>query len=186
MLFGPITLAVEWFGILLGIHYLGSYNTNLAISTVTTSPSPLPLVFGLTLTTVGVTYFLFGLSLKRVSNKVPIAAFIAGVAFTLTGWIPYSGHGGTSDIAHNAFNYIAIGGYISMIWLLRDHPLRPISKASRFFFFMLVGISLTAFISLFVLHRFIAYVQLTLLVAIQIWTLIVVWHTLRQKKQSDL
>lgn len=80
--FGPITLVVEWLGLALGIHYLRTFNTNEAISTVTTSPHPLPLIFGLTLTTVGVTYFLFGLSLKHISRRIPIIAFVAGIAFT--------------------------------------------------------------------------------------------------------
>jgi hypothetical protein len=177
--FGPITLVIEWCGILLGIHYLASYNTNKAISTVSTAQSPLPLIFGLTLTTVGITYFLFGLSLKHISRRIPYTAFIAGIAFTLTGWIPYTGNGGTGDLAHNLFNCIAVAGYIAMIWFLREHPLEPISKASQYFFYMLVVTSFTALISLYILHRFVTYAQLTLLVLIQIWTLVVVWHTKR-------
>lgn len=174
--FGPLTIAIEWTGIIL-LSKINGFNLNEALSTVTTAPRPSPLIFGVTLTLASITYFIFSLSLKTVSSRVPHIALLSGIAFTLTGWIPYRGDGGTLDVLHSLCSYIAVVGYMYMIWTVRNHPVKPISKASMGIIWLLLLVILISFYSLFIAHRYIALIELLILFIIQAWTIIVVWHS---------
>lgn len=178
--FGVITVAIEWIGIILGALYTKNFNPNIPISVASTSAQPLPLIFGVVLSCVGITYFMFSLSLKESNRALPYFAAVAGLAFVLTGWIPYTGLGGRLDTFHNTAVDIAILGYAGMVFLMTKHPHNRIKRSSVVILGALFVCCLFSFISLYVLHRFTAIVQLIILVLLQIWTVIIFWHESKQ------
>lgn len=181
--FGPLTVLIEWVALILGLLYLHHFDLNNAISSVTTASWPLPLLFGGTLTIVAVTYSLFAVSLRSYSRHIPVVAIIAGIAFIITGWVPYTGTDGVNNIVHNTASFVAVVGYIAIIWLLRDHPKKRVSQTTRLTYkLLLVGIC-AASISMYATHRYIALMQLYLLFIIQAWTVFIVWHELRESGQ---
>ncbi len=174
--FGLVTVVAEWVGLVLGYAYLHRLDPNKALSTATVAPAPLPLIFGLTLTVAGVTYAIFSLALRPYSRWIPYYAIIAGIAFSIAGWTRYTGYGGTQDVVHQISSYIALFGYLAMIWLLRSHPKRHISVASKTVTGVIVGALGLAVLTNYVFHQYFAYVQLLILISIQTWTVLVVWH----------
>lgn len=182
--FGIITVTIEWVGIILGAYYTKNFNPNIPISVASTSAQPLPLIFGLVLSFVGITYFIFSLSLKDINRAIPFIAGIAGLAFILTGWIPYTGLGGRLDTFHNTAVDIAILGYAGMVFLMTKHPHRRIKQSSTAILGALFVCCLFSFISLYALHKFTAVVQLFILMLLQLWTIIIVWHEGKRSVES--
>lgn len=174
--FGPIAVCIEWFAILLALNYKQEFNPHHALSTATTSAQPLPLVFGVTLSVVAVTYALFAFALRSYSRYIPLLGFISAISFTLTGWIPYTGTGGTHDILHNICSFISVACYIGIVWQLSKHPKKHIRNASTVSSSLLVLGVILSFISMYAIHQYIAFVQLHLLFIIQCWTVFIVWH----------
>ena len=175
-LFGIITVAIEWIGIVLGAYYTQNFNPDIPISVATTSARPLPLIFGVVLSCVGITYFVFSLSLKNSNRAIPYIAAIAGLAFMLTGWIPYTGLGGHLDTLHNTAVDVAILGYAGMVLLMTKHPHKRIKQSSMAILSALLVACIFSFVSLYVIHKFTAIAQLVILVLLQIWTIIIFWH----------
>lgn len=174
-LFGPLTVLIEWAGLLIGMQYAKNFDPNKAISTLSVSPQPLPLIFGLTLNLAGLSYFIFSFALKEHSKNITTVAFISGGLLALTGWITYSGNGGIADIAHNLCICLAVGGYCTIIWMIRDHHDHRIRLATKSTLWILFAVGCLAFYSLFISHRFESFAELLTLFFIQVWTLIVVW-----------
>lgn len=174
-LFGPLTVLIEWIGLLIGMQYAKNFDPNKAISILSVAPQPFPLIFGLTLTLAGSSYFIFSFALKEHSKNITTVAFISGVLLALTGWIAYSGNGGIADMAHNLCIYLAVGGYCTMIWMIRDHHDHRIRLATRSTLWLLLLVGCLAFYSLFISHRLESVAELTVLFFIQVWTLVIVW-----------
>lgn len=173
---GLITVAVEWLGLLTSLAYTHRLDPNKALSTSTQAPWPVPLIFGLTLTIAGLSYAIFSFALKPYSKWIPFWAIVAGFAFMMTGWTPYSGYGGRADLIHQFFSYVALMGYVIMIWLLRAHPRRHIRVSSTTVACLIIGATGFAAISHFALGRYFAYAQLLILLLIQTWTVYVIWN----------
>ncbi len=174
--FGLVTIVVEWLGLTIGWAYMHHLDPNKALSTASVAPHPLPLIFGLTLTTVAITYAIFAMALRSYSKWIPVYAVLAGVGFCVAGWAPYSGYGGAMDVIHQVGSYVALVGYLIMIWLLRSHPKRHISIASKTVVAIILAAGGLVILTNYVFHRYFAYVQLLILFSIQSWTVLVVWH----------
>lgn len=176
---GPLTVAIEWTGLFIGSFYLKGFDFNNALSTLTGAQAPLPLIFATTLILAGLTYVGFCLALKRYSANIPIMGVLSGIFLALTGIIAYTGHGGIGDLLHNLVITIAIIGYSCVIYLMKDHPMGAIQQASVWLFRVFIfGIAL-AIVALYMINRYIAFAQLFILLIIQIWTIIIVWHERR-------
>lgn len=181
--FGPLTVLIEWIGIVMLLSS-NSFDPNVPLSVATNADYPLPLLFGLFLTAIAISYTLFALPLKTYSEYIPKLAALAGITFILTGWIPYTGHDALTDTVHNIASYIAIGSYVLIVWFMRSHPKKPISVASKIAYkSMILGI-IAAFITLYVFDAYVSLAQLYILVSIQLWTIWVVWHEMRPPKIS--
>src|SRR5680860_1014239 len=113
--FGILAVFVEWTSLVTSL-FIHSFDPNSALSTATVGPQPLPFIFGATLTIAGIAYFIFSLSLRQYDKRIPYYALFAGVSFALTGWLPYSGAGGVTDVPHQICSYFALLGYLAMIW----------------------------------------------------------------------
>lgn len=183
--FGPITILIEWTALIIASFYFHAFHPNQALSEITAAAWPLPFIFGLTLTVASITYFLFALALRSYSKLIPYFALIAGIAFALAGWIPYHGHGGTTDLFHNLCSYTAGFGYTAIVWLLRKHPSRKVSLMSTIIFSLAVTSIALAFITLFVVHKYVAYIQLLIMVLLQTWALIVTFYERTKLKLAD-
>lgn len=183
--FGSLAVCIEWFAIAMALSYKQEFNPNHALSTATTSAQPLPLVFGVTLSAVAVTYALFALSLRTYSRNIPLLGFISAISFTLTGWIPYTGTGGTHDVLHNVCSFISVACYIGIVWLLTKHPKKHIRHASAVSSSLLILGVILSFISMYAIHRYIAFVQLYLLFIIQCWTVFIVWHERKYVREQN-
>ncbi len=182
LLFGPVTLLLEWTGILIGSYYAKGFNPNRAISTLSTASQPLPFIFGITLTLAGFTYFLFSLALADHDRRIPVIGAIAGLLFAFTGWLPYSGNGGITDILHNVTIYASVTGYIAMIWLARGHNNHKIHKLTVWSLRIIVAASIIALVSMLLVGKYEAIAELLVLVTIQVWTMLVVWHSRQERK----
>jgi len=183
--FGPVAVLIEWIGLGVMWRYYPNFNPNNAISTITMAPAPWPQFFGVTLTLVGITYGLFTLPLRAYSPYVPLIGLIAGIAFVLTGWIPFSGNGGVVDVVHNISSLVAVVSYTAIIALMQKHPKQRISHASKTIYYLLLFGVVLSFASLYAVHRFVALIQLFLLALIQTWTIIVVWHELKSSGATE-
>ena len=177
---GLLTVAIEWLGLLVASFYVRNFNPNTALSVIGSEPMPLPFIFGITFTLVGITYYLFSLSLKSYSEQIPKLAFIAGIAFIVVGWIPFKGDS-TTDVIHNLAAYIAMFGYIGMVWLLQAHPHKKVSEMSKNLFRLLILLIFVIISSLYFFHWYIAYLELLILFVIQCWTVFVIWFERRLK-----
>lgn len=177
LLFGPITLVIEWTGLVVGSMYAKGFDTNRALSTLSTASEPLPFIFGMTLTLAGFTYFLFSLALADHDKKIPVLGAISGILFALTGWLPYSGDGGAFDILHNAAIYASVTGYVAMIWLVRGHDNHKIHKLTVRSIRVIVAATVIALVSMLVIGKYEAIAELLVLVTIQVWTILLVWHS---------
>lgn len=177
LLFGPLTVLVEIMGLMLSLHYLKKFNPDTALSMYSVAPRPLPLIFGLTLTLAGILYFIFSLALRPYSKNIPIIALFSGIMISLTGWISFSHNGSTRDILHNFCIYVALAGYSSMIWLMKKHPVRAIQRISSITFYLLFVSILWASVCILILNRYIAIAQLLVLLIMQLWTIVIAWHT---------
>lgn len=174
--FGPLTVLIEWIALIIGIIYLKGFDSNNAISSITVAAPPFPVIFGVTLTTVAITYSLFSVPLRQYSKYVPIAATVAGIAFIITGWTPYTGTDGVNNVVHNLASFVAVCGYVVVVWLLREHPKRRISQASKLAYkLMLLGV-IAAALGIYATQKYIALAQLSILFVIQVWTVFIVWH----------
>lgn len=177
LLFGPITLVIEWTGLVVGSMYAKGFDTNRALSTLSTASEPLPFIFGMTLTLAGFTYFLFSLALADHDKKIPVLGAISGILFALTGWLPYSGDGGTFDILHNAAIYASVTGYVAMIWLVRGHDNHKVHKLTVRSIRVIVAATVIALVSMLVIGKYEAIAELLVLITIQVWTILLVWHS---------
>ena len=174
--FGPLTVAIEWAALILTLIYVKDFDFNNALSTMTNAKAPLPVIFAATLILAGFTYSIFCFSLKRYSAKIPVIGVVSGMFFALTGLIAYTGSGGIGDVAHNLAITMAVIGYSSVIYLMKDHPLDAVQKASKILFRVFIFGVMLATITLYMVDRYIALAQLLILFIIQIWTIIIVWH----------
>lgn len=177
--FGPVTIVVEWVALLIGVIWLKEFDTNNAISAVTVAVQPFPVIFGITLTIIAITYTLFSLPLRQYSKNVPVVAVFAGLAFIITGWTPYTGIEGVGNIIHNTASFIAACGYIAIIWLLRKHPKKHVSSASKMAYKLTIIGVLLVVVGVFITHKYVSLAQLLVLFIIQIWTVYIVWHERR-------
>ena len=178
---GPLTVLIEWIGLLLGKLLAKDFNFNAALSTLTHAKQPLPIIFGVTLTLIGITYFLFSLALTNISRLVPFAGGVAGAMFALAGWVPYTGNGGWSDSIHNTCTYVATLGYALMIWSFKKHPQHALRRISAITLFSLVLVTIWSFESV-ASKSLIAVSQLCMLFIFQLWTILVVWHSRKLDK----
>ncbi len=186
LMFGPLTIFVELAGLALAIHYIKKFNPDIALSLLSVAPRPLPLIFGLTLTLAGVFYFIFSFVLRPYAKNIPIIAFVSGLMLSLTGWISFSHNGSTRDILHNICIYTALIGYSSMIWLMKKHPVKAVQQISNITFYLLMISILWASVCILVLNRYIAIAQLVVLLIMQIWTIVLVWHTRKHIYNKNL
>lgn len=175
--FGLVTIATEWLGLVVALHYLKGFNINDPISTLSVASQPLPLIFTITVILASVSFFLFGLYLKPHSRYIPVLAATASAAFLVVGLVPYTGLGGTKDTIHNLASLIAVLGYSLIIWECRKHPTRQISRASRYIFASLLVVMVGAYWNLFVTHKVVAIIQMMIVFFMQCWLLIVTWHS---------
>ena len=178
---GPLTVLIEWIGLLLGKLLAKDFNYDAALSTLTHAAQPLPLIFGVTLTLIGITYFLFSLALANISKLIPIAGGIAGAMFALAGWVPYTGNGGWSDSVHNTCTYVATLGYAVMIWSVKKHPHQTMQRISVIALVALVLTAIWSFESV-ASKSLVAVSQLCMLFIFQLWTILVVWHSRKLDK----
>lgn len=174
--FGPLTVIIEWLGILAGFHYAKDFNLDSALSTLASAPNPLPIIFSLTLLLAGMSYFIFSFSLRFYSKRIPVLAFASGLLLALTGLITYTGQGGLQDILHNLCIYLSISGYAAIIWAMKKHPMQAVKRVSAFAFWVMLLSVVLAFICLFIINRYAALAELLILVIIQAWTIVIVWH----------
>ncbi len=174
--FGSITVLIEWIALIVGISYMNDFNPDNALSVATVAAQPLPTIFGIATTTVAITYSLFAIPLHAYDKRIPYLAVLAGIGFTATGWIPFTGQGGAVDTIHNISSFVAVAGYTGIIWLLRKHPKAHVSKASTLAYRLLIVAVIISYINTYVVHRYIAYGQLYVLGLIQAWTVFIVWH----------
>ena len=179
-IFGPLTVLVEWTGLLIGIQFAKDFDPNQAISSLSIAPQPLPIIFGTTITLAGLSYYIFSFALKEHTRNITTVAFISGVLLALTGWITYSGNGGVKDLLHNFSIYLAVGGYCTMIWMLRDHHNSRIRLATLSTLWLLLLVGCLAFYCLFISHKLESIAELTVLFLIQIWTLVIVWFSRKE------
>lgn len=159
------------------LYFVHDFNPDLPLSTLSVAKQPLPILFGTTLTLAGFTYFIFSYSFKSHSQNIHKVALFSGIALGLTGWIPYRGTGGAQDIAHSMCIYMAGMGYATMIWMMKAHPVRAAGKISAAAFWLLMVAAAIGFISLFIVHKYVAFAQLGILLLIQVWTIMIVWQT---------
>lgn len=181
---GLVAVVIEWVGLLLIVTYLHRLDPDKALSTNTVAPWPVPIIFGLTLTLAGVGYALFSLALRSYSRYLPYVGVAAGTAFAVTGWTPYTGNGGPQDILHQVFSYLALIGYVIMIWLLRAHPRRQISLVSQIIVGLIFAIILLSLISNYLGNPYFAYLQIAIVGLVQAWTVLVVWHERRPSEMD--
>jgi len=174
MYFGVVTVFIEWVGSVLLLIKSGGLDLNKPISVVTVAKQPLPLIFGLTLSLAGLTYFLFTLSLRSISESIPKVGLISGIAFALTGWVPYRGDGQVADIIHNLAVYVAVAGYGYIVWSMRKHHIGLIQHASTVAGVLFLAATIAAFVGLFVFHRYVAVAQIAILAVAQAWTMLVI------------
>lgn len=176
--FGIATVVVEWIGLVLGF-LIEPFNPNMAISTASVGIQPLPIVFGVTLSIAGLTYYLFSLALRPYSRWIHYYAMVAGIAFALTGWLPYTGTSGLADVPHQLCSYVALVGYIAVIWALRQHPKSHIAVTSRAIAWLIIGMIIMSVLSDYFDQKYFAITEILILVLIQTWTVFVVWHERR-------
>ncbi|MEO5627479.1 MAG: hypothetical protein ABIQ89_01165 [Candidatus Saccharimonadales bacterium] len=172
---GLLAILAEWAGFVL-IAYFHHLDLNKALSVNTVASWPLPLIFGITLTLAGLGYGLFSVALKPYAHSIIYVGITAGVAFAFTGWTPYTGYGGVGDLVHQAFSYVALAGYITMVWLLRSHPKRQIRLASKIIVGLMLAIIALAPVSNYVWHQGFGYLQIAIVGLFQSWVVLVVWQ----------
>lgn len=182
--FGVITVIVEWFGVLIALRFIDNFNFNNAISTLSVAPQPLALIFSITITLASLSFFLYALSLREFSKYIPIYAFIASMAFLILGWVPLTGDGGLADLLHSVCGIIATIGYTLIIWECRNHPKKHVGKISVLVTSLLFLIMIASILSLYVFHKYIAVVEVLIVVSMQYWLIYVTWHSRPNKTKA--
>ncbi len=183
--FGVITVIVEWLGVLIASRYINGFNFNNAISTLSVAPRPLSLIFSLTITFASISFFLYALSLREYSNRIPVYALIASLAFMIVGWVPLRSNGSISDSIHSICGIIATIGYTLIIWECRKHPKKHISIASVIITSLLLLIMIASILSLYVFHKYVAIVEILIVVSMQYWLIYVTWHSRATKAVAN-
>lgn len=176
LMFGPLTIVIEWLGLLMSFYYTRGLDLNVPISLLSVAEPPLPTIFATTLTLAGLSFFIFSFALRHYSKNIVWVSLLAGIMLALTGFARYSGRGGLSDILHNIFIYSSLASFGVVIWMMKKHPHKVISSVSeKVFIFLLISSAITV-VSLNI-HRYVAFIQLTMLVVLQVWVMVIVWHS---------
>lgn len=176
LMFGPLTIIIEWVGFVVSYRYSQGLDFNNPISLLSVAKQPLPLIFSITLLLAGISFFIFSLALRSYSKNIIWVSLFASIMLSLTGWAKYSGQGGIGDLLHNIFIYSSLAAIGLIIWMMKKHPHKLVSTVSEKVFVFLMFASVITMVSIYV-HRFVALVQLLILFVLQFWVLIIVRHS---------
>lgn len=177
LLFGPLTITIEWLGFLICYRLARGLDLNVPLSLLTTAQPPLPTVFATILCLAAVSFFLFCLALKPYAKHIVPVALFASITLALTGFTRYTGLGGVGDLVHNLSIYSSLAAMGAIVWMMKKHPHEVISTVSGRVFVILLVFTVIVFLSINVLHRYVAYIQLLGLLLLQTWLMIIVWHS---------
>lgn len=130
-------------------------------------------LFGVAVTMVAICWYVFSLQLNSYWRHTSNVTFAAGIAFIITGWVPYQPY--VRDFIfdiHNLSLMVAVLLYVVPLWFIgykKAH--KQIAQVSRVLFFMTIGLVVCSLVAR-IIDVGIIYTQVLAVLPAHIWLII--------------
>ncbi len=183
--FGWATIFLEWFGAIT-LMILKKPNLSEPLSQYGYYSST-RLVFGLFFTVVSVVYYLFSKHLDKYWKYTSTCSFIAGIAFIITGWSPYTPDAGTFVMdTHNIALVMSILFFtvpmIGISYAKKHDIIAAFSKSSFLTITPVVVVSLFARAT----NRWVIYAQIATIIVFHVWLGIIKFLLIKHELNNDV